>query len=165
MALLRNDALRNHPRIRRMPQTQQDWTSFIQAMNEQNVNINYQTFTPVWAAGFSSDPPGDLNYANLGTLGLIWTFAQLTGTSDDTGMGFSGIPESITPSSTRSMSCIAVDNGVAVFCRVAIDNTSAAGFFISDVPATSGPVTFISGGFTNLGDKGIVEGTTFLYPL
>lgn len=170
VALTENDALRVNPYLRRMPQNDREWMRFIQHLNAQrvrNIGDNVQTFTPTWA-GFSADPSGDLSYMDLGAIVVMWSDGELTGTSDDVSMQFSGLPETIRPTVSGIgvlVPCYVINNGVTVAGAVAVDPSGGVTAFINQayndgVTDMTGPAP---GVFRSVGDKGLPDGWLIVY--
>lgn len=160
--LLRNDALRQHPYLRRQPTTAQEWTRFIQTLNGQNINLNPETFTPTWS-GFSSAPVGDLSYVDLGDFAIIFTNSSRTNTSNATSLSLTGVPEAIRSATAAgtTATCFLLDNGSSTWGMVNIDDAGGMQFFIFTGTA---PLPFSDSGFTNIGSKGLPAGFFVMYP-
>lgn len=167
--LLKNDSLIRHPYLRRMPTTESEWTRFIQTLNAQQVrNLGdvEQTFTPTSWGGFSTDPVGVISYYEFGDLVVLSrAVSDLTGTSDDDFMTFSGLPEEIRPSTSnvvRSVSCITLLNGVQVASMAHIGWDGTVTFGASDTTTTAGRLTYTET-YNTIGSKGLPAGWHVIY--
>lgn len=158
--LLTNDALRQHPYLRRQPVDSQEWTRFIQTLNAQDVNVNREPFTPTWF-GFSADPTEGLYLADLGSIGVIWTEAQATGTSDDTVFVLSGLPASMRPTSDATVPIMVFDNSAAIAGYAEVESDGEIIFHRAQVSGTN---IVLDSAWTAAGSKGIGAGQVMVYP-
>src|SRR5687767_4077130 len=55
------------------------WDQFVAQAGIQ-ADGKVKTFTPTWT-GFSADPVGDISYLDFGAIVIMWSAAELTGTS------------------------------------------------------------------------------------
>lgn len=173
MALLRNDALRKHPAISRIPKTQLEWDRYIFAQEQNPVNADgggfdkEVTVTPSWSAGFSANPSGSLVYVASTTHVTVWYSddADLVGTSDSTDFIFvAALPP---PANIRRVLCSAMDNGAHCLAQALIAEQSAGVSVVTMYNSTTAgtSVGFSSSGWTNSGNKGFPRGTLFTYAL
>jgi hypothetical protein len=173
VALLKNDALRLNPYLRNMPKNDREWTRFVQTLNAQpvaNLGNVVETFTPATWTGFSADPSGDVSYLDLGAVVIMWRDTALTGTSDDTGMTFTGIPEEIRPvSGNKTVRCLVINDSFTLGGAVEITTTGIAQFYLEDVAgggagtSDDDKVTPQGTGFANTGTKGIPAGFIVMF--
>lgn len=165
MPLLRNDAIRQHPSIRTRPENQRAWEDFLSALDAQDVFVNARTWWPTAAwEGFSTAPvdTGNLFYSQLGSWVMVFTDANVQGTSNDTIFRLNGLPENIAPSSgSVCPNVILRDNNSAVLGSATV-NTNQIVFQIYD---GSGAFPFSASGFTASNNKGMDSGMVLIYPL
>lgn len=160
MPLLTKDALRQNPYLRRQPVTAQEWTRFIQTLNAQNINVNREVLAPTWF-GFSVDPTASLYFADMGSIGVIWTEAQATGTSDDTVFVLSGVPTSMRPASDVTVPILVFDNSVALAGYAEVETDGEIIFHRAQVSGTN---IVLDSSWTAAGSKGIGAGQVMMYP-
>lgn len=135
-----------------------------------------QSFTPTWT-GFSADPSGDFNYAlsTDGRLAMMWTDSDMIGTSDAVTMTFSGLPAAIRPSGAtvirRPMGVGTAQTStdlVPVFANIFPTGHASAGVVIFGTLTAAGGgarVVQATNQWENTGDKGILAGTHFVWPI
>lgn len=126
-----------------------------------------KTFTPTWT-GFSVDPAGDMKYANLGEVAVVWPTTTLTlGTSNATTFVLNGLPDEIVPDAVQrvSGSVWLWDNG-NVFEGVAQVSSlgNSIAFALKAVSGSNIAMGSLSG-WTPAGNKGIDTGSFIIYPL
>lgn len=167
--LLKNDVLVKHPYLRRMPTNEQEWTRFIQTLNAQqvrNLGDTVQTFTPTWT-GFSAAPSGDLSYMDLGELVILWTEADLQGTSNQDFMTITNLPSAIRPASTRLIHCGALRDEAAttntLSGHVSVLSTGNMHFALDDTSTVAGLVIANPNSWTASGTKGLKSGWLVMY--
>jgi hypothetical protein len=130
------------------------------------------TFTPASWTGFSAAPSGTISYLNLGALVIMWRDTNLTGTSNDVGMTFTGIPAALRPASAnRLVRCLVINGSFTLGGAVEITTSGIAQFYLEDVAgggagtADDNKVTPQGSGFENTGTKGIPAGWIIMYSL
>jgi len=127
------------------------------------VFTNAESFTPTWTGfGVGDEPTGDLNFLDLGTHAMVWAPDAKIGVSNSTQFQMGGIPEAIRPSSTMNMVILANRNDTVIEARAQILTDGTAAFYTSGV---STYVVYSSVGWNNPGNKGLLVGTIFFYPL
>lgn len=120
-----------------------------------------KSFTPTWT-GFSVDPVGDVKYVNLGSLAMVWTEAQLTGTSNSAVFVLSGLPEEIWPTLAVSLQISLFDASAGRAGAVSINSSGDMTFYLAEVTGSQIGYTTL---FTASGSKGLGVGTVLLYPI
>lgn len=123
------------------------------------------TFTPTWgAAGFGTDPVGDVTFVVRGGVVTLSLEAALTATSDNTAMTWSAgaIPADLRPADPRLLECLLVDSGVEKMGVVTINTDGSATFALQTVSSTQ---IVVSGVFANTGTKGLPATWALVYSL
>lgn len=124
-----------------------------------------RSFTPTWD-GFSSPPSGDVYYANLGALVVMWITKEMTlGTSDNTVFAITNVPEDIWPDTAQSVTIRAWDNGAIYDAYAFIDDDSAVMSFALKVVTGTRVASDSITSWTAAGNKGLNPGTVLIYSL
>lgn len=114
-------------------------------------------------SGFSSTVQETVYYNRSGAFVELWVEANVTGTSNSSGMGMTGMPASLQPDSEKDqLMCLSMDDGSEQisYCIVATNGT--VGFS----PLTLGAGGVISSTqYTSSGTKGIDSGWSIRYSL
>lgn len=110
--------------------------------------------------GMTATITGTVNWIRTGNIVTMYCTADITGTSNTTGMTMTGVPAVIQPVNTASSLCGPMENG---------STTNVIG----NATVTAGTVTFglyVGGvlntaGWSNIGVKGVLSGWSIRYPL
>ncbi len=114
--------------------------------------------------GYAANPTGTVDFIRIGNMVMMWVTAAISGTSNSTALTMTGIPASITPTTTglgRQITPV-IDDGNAGPAMALILSTSVISFSYPDADWQTGG-TFTSVGFTATGSKGLNVGWTFTY--
>lgn len=140
------------------------WNRFVSQSGIQ-ADREPKTFTPTNWTGFSVDPTGDVSYMDFGAIVIMWIDSTLTGTSDDVGMSFAGIPTEIRPrTGNKLVRCLVVNGGYTLGGAVEITTTGIAQFYLESTlgggagTADDDRVTPSGAIFENVGTKGLPAG-------
>lgn len=141
------------------------WATFV-AQSGIQADRNVRTFTPAWT-GFSADPSGDLSYMDFGALVVLWSEADLQGTSNQDFMTITNLPSAIRPSATRLIHCGALrdDAGstATLTGHVSVLSTGVVHFALDDTTTVPGLVVANPNFWTALGTKGLKGGWLIMY--
>jgi hypothetical protein len=120
-------------------------------------DIETGTFTGT-LGGFASPPSGTINYLRINNLVMMWSTAQISGTSNSTTLTMTGVPAALHPTNIKhSAGGAYIDNGNAELSRVIVNTNGSIGFQ-GGSPLSAAP-------FTASGTKGIEAGWTIFYAL
>lgn len=126
----------------------------LRAVATQNSALNTVTMT-----GFAA-VSGRMTMNRNGNEVTLIAFDPLTGTSNATTMGLTGITAEYQPSAARIVTCMVQNNGVQVQAQASI---SAAGVITFSMQTALN--IFSATGFTNAAANGLTAGTTIIYSL
>lgn len=138
------------------------WSEFISSQGFQ-ADGKIKTFTPAWV-GFSVDPVGDISYYDFGVIVVMWAADNLVGTSDDTVMAITNLPDSIATENGAFIPSVMSDNSTAYAGFVGVESTVSRqiNFYLNVVSGTK--VSYDLGAFTSSGNKGLPVGWLIVYP-
>ena len=123
------------------------------------------TFAPTWGAGFSSDPTGEVTYANRAGVVTLFLEAALVGDSDTSAMTWAAgsIPIDIRPTAERSVYCtLQYNDTVEAQGQVRI---LADGSAIFNMHVVVDGRVHVDGVFQTGQDKGLADHWTVLYTI
>jgi hypothetical protein len=116
--------------------------------------------------GMSGATTGTVNYSVTNGIATLWTTgAGITGTSDANTFTMTGLAGAVTPAVASSGITFAQNNSVTAFCGADVSTGGVITFNLSNVAATSGPVTFGGSLWTSSGTKGLSGAWQFSYAL
>jgi hypothetical protein len=148
---------------------ERQWATFVTESGIQ-ADRSVKTFTPTSWTGFSVDPVGDISYHDFGAIVVMWRDVALTGTSDDVGMSFAGIPEAIRPlSGNKIMRCLVINGSFMLGGAVEITTSGVAQFYLEGTAgggagtADDDRVSPQGSIFENTGTKGLNAGWLVMY--
>jgi hypothetical protein len=104
--------------------------------------------------GCATAPTATLNYTRQGNMMAVYCPA-LAAVSNTTACTITGMPAAIRPTNTARGFAFVTTNGVATFGAWAIDNTGVITLYVANS----------STGFAAVGNKGVIDGLTLIYPL
>lgn len=123
---------------------------------------------PVWT-GFSAAPSASLplSWMRQGRLVVIYnnTGANITGTSNTTGMQITNLPNALTPRAARNGYCVVVNSGGELAAELQIGIGGAMTFGPLNTATIANRATADVLGFTAAGVKGIPSGFLVAYML
>lgn len=138
------------------------WATFV-AQSGIQADRTVKSFPPTWS-GFSADPVGEISYYDFGRIVVMWndTGSILVGTSDDTTMSFTGLPDEITPDNNVILPTFVIDSGSVFAGQVSITSAGTVGYTLLTV---SGSLILagVGGLFTGAGNKGLPDGWLIVY--
>lgn len=103
---------------------------------------------------------GRMTMSRTGTMVTLSALDSLTGTSNATSMGMTGIPAEYQPTAVRIVACMVQNNGVQVQAQASISPAGVITFSMQ-----SALNVFSTTGFTNAASNGLPAGTTLSYQL
>jgi hypothetical protein len=104
--------------------------------------------------GCATAPTATLNYTRQGNMMEVYCPA-LAAVSNTTACTITGMPAAIRPTNTARGFAFVTTNGVATFGAWAVDNTGVITLYVANS----------STGFAAVGNKGVIDGLTLIYPL
>jgi hypothetical protein len=118
------------------------------------------SFTGTLNNGFTSNPTGTVNYQRVGKIVTLTCIAGITGTSNGTSMGMTGLPAAVTPATgSPQVTCVVLDGGGSTLGSAQVGSGTIT--FFSNRNGTA----LVGAQFSNIGTKGISGGWTITYTL
>jgi hypothetical protein len=137
------------------------WARAQQAVPHRDV----KTFTPTAFVGFSVPPTGELLYADLGAIAMIWTNGPYLGTSNATTFELSGVPEAIRPTEDTSVMFSGYNGGLIIPAQATVLPNGDIAFENAQTTALlGGPDIHFTDAWINPGTKGLPSGAFLIYP-
>lgn len=130
------------------------------ALNGSNAGTFDQgTFTGT-LTGMTGSVTGTFNYMRITNLAVVWTTANISGTSNSPLMTLTGLPSPVQPGGTRSITACegGNDGGTSVLTSGTITSGTMTINRVQSSPA-------IGGGWAGAGTKGLFAGWATSYPL
>lgn len=162
-------------------------TSGALGLNGANYGTSGQVLTsqgsgspPIWTAasgtsgsftatltGFTTTVTGTIYYRVTGNVASLWTTADITGTSNTTGLTITGLPAAIQASNVHCVNSGSVDDGtLSGLLSLACVAQGGASVITMQGARTSGiQIQYASGNWAASGTKGLQSGWSIAYPL
>jgi hypothetical protein len=117
--------------------------------------------------GYGVNPTGTVFYKIAGGSCTLFVTSTLTGVSNTTTMGMTGVPAVCRPIAARSIICgDLIDNaGTGLAGSFSITAAGVVSFGIAKTNTVANFVQNSAVGFSNVGNKGLLNGWTVTYPL